>query len=440
MTTINPVDLDTLGARVTDPAQLTTGRWYAVRVNCSGTRNPLVHAQYMGRVGRSLREFEVCDEDLRALEGYLCLVKRIHREDSSIRTGKINGGGVCEVFKFKQVKDEPVSIPRKSPYSTGNCRDNGIKEGDKFVVVSDSGRVAKGTIVTLTRDDGSLCPYFEVPGRKTSQAIHLWRLAPVSATGRMQASAPAIQNIPKSVGVRPVVKEVSPYEDSDYATCARYGIKVGDKFKVINADGHNGLSVGAIVTLSEDDGSPIPYFVRNSTGEEVCIRLCRLVPMVANPSNASAPTKKKARFNKVGSPYSKESTCLTEGIKEGDLFVVVCPFAAFPVGTRVRLFADDGTHAPEFKAADGSIPHAEYINLSRLQPCPQEEAAALNAAATSPVVISTVDQLKSEIDALNAQISQKNDAVTQLVSDVDRLQVAVEDVKQTLRAQLQGYI
>lgn len=198
MPNINPVDLQTLGARVTDSAQLTEGRWYAVRVNCSGTHNPLVHALYMGMVGRSLHEFEVCADDYRALNRSLGLAKLIHREDSSIRTGQINGGGVCEVFKFKQVKDEPVSIPRKSPYSIGNCRHNGIKEGDKFVLVSDSGSIQKGTIVTLVRDDDSLCPYFKVPGFHCRQAIYLWRLAPVSPTGRMTNGWPAIPSVPKA--------------------------------------------------------------------------------------------------------------------------------------------------------------------------------------------------------------------------------------------------
>lgn len=208
MTNINPVDLQTLGARVTDPAQLTEGRWYAVRTNCEVTHNLLVHAQYLGSSG-SLHRFDVAKEDFVELNRSMGLVKVINRDSSSIRTGKTNGGGVCEVFKFKRVVDGPVSVPKKSPYSTGNCRDNGIKEGDKFVVVSDSGLVSKGTIVTLTRDDGSHCPYFEVTGCKHRQAIYLWRLAPVSPTGRMQASAPAIQNIPKPVEVRPVVANQS---------------------------------------------------------------------------------------------------------------------------------------------------------------------------------------------------------------------------------------
>lgn len=102
MPNINPVDLQTLGARVTDPAQLTEGRWYAVRVNCIATHNPLVHAQYLGNVGHT-HEFLVAADDYKALSRSLGLARQIYRESNSIRTGKTGDGAVCEVFKFKQV-------------------------------------------------------------------------------------------------------------------------------------------------------------------------------------------------------------------------------------------------------------------------------------------------------------------------------------------------
>lgn len=213
MPNINPVDLQTLGARVTDPAQLTEGRWYAVRVNCSGTHNPLVHAQYIGNFGRT-DEFLVAADDYKALGRTMNLARHIYRDNDSIRTGRIHGGGVCEVFKFKQVKDEP-----------------------------------------------------------------------------------AIPSVPKPASV----KEVSPYEDSDYATCARYGIKVWDKFKVINADKYSKLSVGDVVTLTYDDDSSVPYFVNDSTGETIVIRLYRLVPLVANQSNTSAPTATLSPIDQIKS-------------------------------------------------------------------------------------------------------------------------------------------
>lgn len=198
MPNINPVDLQTLGARVTDPAQLTEGRWYAVRTNCSGAHNLLVHAQYIGSSG-SLHRFDVAKDDFVELNRSMGLVKVINRESSSIRTGKINGGGVCEVFKFKQVKDGPVYIPRKSPYTAGNCKHNGLKVGDKFVVVSESGTVKRGTVVTLVCDDYTGCPYFEVPGFKNRQAIYLWRLAPVSPTARRLTNGwPEIPSVPKA--------------------------------------------------------------------------------------------------------------------------------------------------------------------------------------------------------------------------------------------------
>lgn len=206
MPIINPVDLTTLGARVTDPVQLTKGRWYAVRTNCDGTHNPLVHAKYTGMVGRSLHEFEVCDEDYRSLNRSLGLSKRIHRNSNGIRTGKLPISGVCEVFKFKRVVGSPVSTPEKSPY-----------------------------------------------------------------------------------------------EDSEYGTCARYGLKPGGKFKVINADRHNGVAVGDIVTLREDDGSSCPEFIREATGRKVNICLYRLVPVVANQSNVSAPAVTLSPIDQVKS-------------------------------------------------------------------------------------------------------------------------------------------
>lgn len=59
----------------------------------------------------------------------------------------------------------------------------------------------------------------------------------------------------KPTGVKPATNEVSPYEDSGDATCARYGLKVGDKFKVIDAVCHRGIAVGDVVTLVVDDGT-----------------------------------------------------------------------------------------------------------------------------------------------------------------------------------------
>lgn len=231
MPIINPVDLQTLGARVTDPAQLTKGRWYAVRVNCEGTHNPLVHAKYMGMVGSFTHAFEVCDEDYRPLNRSLGLAKRIHRDGNSIRTGKLPMSGVCEVFKFKQVVDGPVSIPQKSPYSIGNCRDNGIKEGDKFVLVSDSGTVPKGTMVTLARDDGSTSPYFDVhaPGYQSRQSIYIWRLVPVSPTARFLSGGPEPHPIPKKKPASaPVLSPIDQIKSEIDALNAQKQIKQED--------------------------------------------------------------------------------------------------------------------------------------------------------------------------------------------------------------------
>ena len=289
----------TVGPRVTSAADLTEGKWYAMFTNACN-KPTVIHAQYKGKTRRGYHEFAVCEDDYQAMPA---LAHEIFRRTRTFITRLGEGGDILHVYKFKSRKDKPVKPVSKSPYTTtSTCAKHGIKEGDKFVVVDGGNRNFKeGTIVTLIRDDGSNCPYFERPGQRWHEACYLWRLAPVTATGRMQASAPALQNIPKSVGVRPVVKEVSPYEDSDYATCARYGIKVWDKFKVINADNYSKVSVGDVVTLTEDDGSSVPYFVNDSTGETIVIRLYRLVPLVANQSNTSAPAATLSPIDQIKS-------------------------------------------------------------------------------------------------------------------------------------------
>lgn len=49
------------------------------------------------------------------------------------------------------------------------------------------------------------------------------------------------------------------------ASVNKYGFKVGDKFNVIHAED---FSIGDVVTLINDDGSPCPYF-RNQNGKEM---------------------------------------------------------------------------------------------------------------------------------------------------------------------------
>lgn len=212
------VAANTVGDRVTNPTDLTVGRWYAVFTNATSPHT-LLRAKYLGSDMSANHVFKVCPEDY----GNIPAVSReLTRTNENLRTGKDAGGGTFGVYKFKQANQQsakPVEKQQKSP------------------------------------------------------------------TGRMQASAPALQNVPKPNGVKP---EVSPYEDSDYATAARYGLKPGDKFEVINADGHNGLTVGDVVTLKEDDASSCPYFINHNTGSEVAICLYRLVPLVVNPAQPIA--------------------------------------------------------------------------------------------------------------------------------------------------------
>lgn len=89
--------------------------------------------------------------------------------------------------------------------------------------------------------------------------------------------------------IKTMVNEVSPYEDSIYATCARYGLKPGDKFKVVNSASHSGIKVGDVVNLVADDGSALPWFNNETTGREgVVICLCRLVPLITKSAQTIA--------------------------------------------------------------------------------------------------------------------------------------------------------
>lgn len=60
------------------------------------------------------------------------------------------------------------------------------------------------------------------------------------------------------------IADVKPFVEPA-ASVNKYGFKVGDKFNVIHAED---FSVGDVVTLINDDGTPCPYF-RNQNGREM---------------------------------------------------------------------------------------------------------------------------------------------------------------------------
>lgn len=186
----------TVGPRVTSAADLTVGKWYAMFTNACD-KPTVIHAQYKGGNPAGYHEFAVCEDDYQAMPA---LAHEISRRTRTFITGLGEGGDILHVYKFKSRKEKPVKPVSKSPYTTSStCWKHGIKEGDKFVVVNGGNRNFKeGTIVTLTHDDDSNCPYFEVPGRQGREACYLWRLAPVTATGRFSASSPNLQNVPKA--------------------------------------------------------------------------------------------------------------------------------------------------------------------------------------------------------------------------------------------------
>lgn len=187
----------TVGPRVTSAADLTEGKWYAMFTNACN-KPTVIHAQYKGENGAGYHEFLTADDDYHTIPA---LSRILSRRDKSLASGLSNDGQVFHIYKFKQRRKAPVSTEVKSPYDyQSTCRKHGIKEGDKFAVVEPGHyRLQVGTIVTLTRDDGSNSPYFSEPNNPERTSCHLWRLAPVTATGRRLANGwPEIPSVPKA--------------------------------------------------------------------------------------------------------------------------------------------------------------------------------------------------------------------------------------------------
>lgn len=97
------VPANTVGKRVTDPADLTIGRWYAVFTNITSPHT-LVRAKYIGADIVGDHVFKMCPEDYNNIQA---VSRELTRTDENLRTGKDRAGGTFGVHKFKR-KVKPV--------------------------------------------------------------------------------------------------------------------------------------------------------------------------------------------------------------------------------------------------------------------------------------------------------------------------------------------
>lgn len=76
----------------------------------------------------------------------------------------------------------------------------------------------------------------------------------------------------------------------EHKTATELGYKVGDRFRVAReVFGYNlcGTSIGQEIVFSEDDGSTIPYFQSESSGDrrQYCLCFAQLDPITTNGEN-----------------------------------------------------------------------------------------------------------------------------------------------------------
>lgn len=212
---------------------------------------------------------------------------------------------------------EYLSITRMELYNGSPVEAAGYKIGDKFRLLANSRDFfVEGSIITLTRDDGTRVPEFTGPKR----------------------SDPSHTNYKGYAGL----DEITPYKPTPMEEA---GYKVGDKVEVTTA--YN-FSVGDVLVITRDDGDAMPKVkLANGSGGERYERITRFKPYVA-------PVTKTVRIVVNGSTV--ESKELTQAQLDAVLAALpkpVVPVTAAPADfQQPYLIGKENTNGHCFKEGD----------------------------------------------------------------------------------------
>ncbi|QIB67132.1 hypothetical protein [Kineobactrum salinum] len=257
----------------------------------------------------------------------------LRRDDTStcpfFRTQE--GREVCMAFRYLT----PYSEPERSPYPSGGRPEHPVAVGDMFQVIRGGAGIAVGTIVTLSRDDRSYCPYFNTP-TQSHYAISWDALAPITAA------------------------EPETEPDNPCLTGRPQGVRVGHVFRLVNGP-YQGWQIGDWVELSGDYDTDTPEFRRLSDGSTANAFFRRFAPLTHDEYVGLA-------FDRITSetrrPYNGRPQ---HDVTVGDVFEVRTgdPDAP-PAGAIVTLIRDDGSTCPFF--SDGSDHEEHCLSFDDLNP------------------------------------------------------------------------
>ena len=204
----------------------------------------------------------------------------------------------------------------------------GYVKGARCVVIEEDGAFEQGTIVTLARDDWSECPLFESVVNPEDQ--HYLVLGDDVVLERLYEAPEAPEE-----------------EDFDLSPAAKLGYIVGDTFIVQGAT--YSFPVGSLVTLKHDDMSDCPRFTTLDGSEGEWVWLTEVVKVNATLCQEQGIVQGAVCFLKEDYVNGNGTTIL----KRGDVVVVV---------------VDDGTQRPHCRpyASDAKYTVFPYAHL--LQP------------------------------------------------------------------------
>ena len=132
--------------------------------------------------------------------GSTTMPKRLEgvRFEARFRDGSIHKGETIEFWDHQKQEYDVMTYrileqiePSTPDYTNGypkgtTAADIGAKVGDKFVVVGNESAASRGTIVTLTSDDGSTNPFFhDASGIRL--CISWYKLAPIQAKSAIKS-------------------------------------------------------------------------------------------------------------------------------------------------------------------------------------------------------------------------------------------------------------